>query len=140
MIEIDPATETVVARHRLEGGTSPHGLELIPDARLAFVACEGDAKLLVLDLKTWKTIESFRTGDGPDVLAFDDELGLLYVGTESEVVSVFHLTGNNLDPQGDVKVGPDAHSVAIDPSTHEVFIPLKNVGGRPVLRVMQPEK
>lgn len=138
MVEIDPATDTVTARHRLKGGKSPHGLELVTNRRIAFAACEDDSKLLVIDLEKWKTIETLKTGRGPDVLAFDDALGLLYVGTESEVVSVFDLEGNDLDRQGDVEVGPNAHSVAIDPGTHEVFVPLENVGGRPVLRVLLP--
>ena len=33
-------------------------------------------------------------------------------------------------------VGPNAHSVAVDPATHRVYFPLADVGGRPVLRVM----
>ena len=32
----------------------------------------------------------------------------------------------------------DAHTVAVDPTTHRVYFPLANVGGRPVLRVMAP--
>jgi hypothetical protein len=31
-----------------------------------------------------------------------------------------------------------AHSVAVDQATHRVFFPLQDVGGHPVLRVMQP--
>ena len=33
-------------------------------------------------------------------------------------------------------VGPNAHSVAVDPATHRVYFPLADVGWRPVLRVM----
>ena len=33
-------------------------------------------------------------------------------------------------------VGPNAHTVAVDPATHRVYFPLADVGGRPVLRVM----
>ena len=33
---------------------------------------------------------------------------------------------------------PRAHSVAVDPATHRVYLPLANVGGHPVLRVLVP--
>jgi hypothetical protein len=35
-------------------------------------------------------------------------------------------------------VGPNAHTVAVDPVSHRVYFPLANVGGHPVLRVMNP--
>lgn len=138
LVEIDPATDSIVARHALAGGTSPHGLLIVAPARVAFAACEGDAKLLVIDMETWKVTQVLGTGHEPDVLAFDDALGMLYVATESEVVSVFHLEGKSLEKRGDARVGPDAHSVAVDPATHEVYFPLKNVDGRPLLRIMKP--
>jgi hypothetical protein len=33
---------------------------------------------------------------------------------------------------------PHAHAVSVDPRTHRVYLPLENVGGRPVLRVLEP--
>ena len=35
-------------------------------------------------------------------------------------------------------VATNAHSVAVDPRTHLVYLPLRNVRGRPVLRIMAP--
>jgi DNA-binding beta-propeller fold protein YncE len=115
-------------------------LLVVAAARLAFAACEGDSKLLVLDLETWKVVNVFPAGRGPDVLAFDTALGRLYVATESGDVSVFQLDGRTLSPLGDVHAGPGAHSVCVNPATHEIFLPLKNVGGHPVLRIMQPNR
>jgi len=37
--------------------------------RLAFIACDGNATLLTLDLRTWKETGSDEVGDDPDVLA-----------------------------------------------------------------------
>jgi hypothetical protein len=33
---------------------------------------------------------------------------------------------------------PHAHSVAVDPATHRVYLPLENVDGKPVLRILAP--
>jgi hypothetical protein len=38
---------------------------------------------------------------------------------------------------GEIKA-PHAHTVAVDPRTHRVYLPLENVGGRPVLRILTP--
>jgi DNA-binding beta-propeller fold protein YncE len=138
VVVIDPQTEKVVGRHALAGGESPHGLLIVADRRLAFAACEGDSKLLVIDLETFQVKQVLSTGDGPDVLAFDPGLERLYVATESDIVSVFQLQGKTLQKVEDVRVGPNAHTISVNPETHEVYVPLKNVNGRPVLRIMKP--
>lgn len=137
LLEVDPATDFVANRLELKGKT-PHGLAIAANGRLAFAACQDDSKLLVIDLEKWKVTESLVTGTKPDAIAYDEELGMLYVGTESNVVSVFRVKGKDIDRMGDVEVGANAHSVCVNPMTHEVFIPLENVNGKPVLRVMSP--
>jgi len=136
VVAIDPQTEKIVGRHALAGGESPHGLLIVAPKRLAFVACEGDSKLLVVDLETFQVKQVLSTGDGPDVLAFDSGLERLYVATESDVVSVFQLREKTLEKLEDVRVAPNAHTVSVDSDTHEVYLPLENVNGHPVLRIM----
>ncbi len=138
LLEVDPATDFVANRLKLKGKT-PQGLVIAPNSRLAFAACQDDAKLLVIDLEKWNVRESLVTGPKPDMLAYDEELGMLYVGTESNVVSVFQVKGKDIDRMGEVEVGANAHSVCVNPMTHEVYIPLENVNGKPVLRVMSPQ-
>ena len=136
MVVIDPQTEKIVGRHALAGGESPHGLLIVADKRLAFAACEGDSKLIVVDLKTFEVKQVLTTGEGPDVLAFDPGLQRLYVATESDTVSVFQLNGQTLQKLEDLPVAPNAHTISVNPETHEVYLPLKNVNGHPVLRIM----
>lgn len=138
LVVIDPASGRIVARHVLKGGRSPHGLLVVPTKRLAFAACEGDAKLLVIDLESFRVTQVLSTGEDPDVLAFDSGLSRLYVATESGVVSIFHLNDRVLEHLEDVVVAPRAHTVSVDEETHEVFLPLEDLNGRPVLRIMKP--
>jgi DNA-binding beta-propeller fold protein YncE len=137
LVAIDPATQRVTGRYDLPGADHPHGLYLDAPHRLAFVACEGNARLLVVDLTTMRVTASHRVGDDPDVLAFDPGLARLYVASESGVVSVFQQTDRRLDLIGEYRA-PAAHSVAVDPGSHRVYLPLANVGGRPVLRILAP--
>ena len=136
---IDPVKRSVERRLRVGGGCAGnHGLLIDPAARLAFIACEDNARLVVLDLRAGRVTASFPVGDQPDVLAFDPGLGRLYVAAESGVVAVFGRRGRTLDPLGRGFLADGAHTVAVDPKTHDVFFPLPEVDGVPVLRIMAP--
>jgi YVTN family beta-propeller protein len=138
LIEIDPARDEVVARIDLPGAQGNHGLLIEPEQRKAFIACEDNHRLLVVDLATRKVTASFEVGDSPDVLAYDPGLGYLYVAAESGIVSVFKAESAQISSVGGFLVGPNAHVVAVDPGTHRSFFPLKNVDGQTVLRIMSP--
>jgi DNA-binding beta-propeller fold protein YncE len=140
LVEIDPVKDAVIQRIRLHGAAGNHGLLIEPALRLAFIACEGNGKLLVMDLNTRKLISTFDVGGDPDVLAYDQGLGLLYVASESGVVHQFKVGTEGVAKLGEVPVGANAHTIAVDPSTHEVFLPLKQAGKAPVLRVMRPSR
>lgn len=139
LVAIDPSTDSIVGRHDLPGAEHPHGLYIDAPRRLAFIACEGNAKLLVLDLKTMRVTATHTVGEEPDVLAFDPGLGRLYVASESGVVTVFQEHDRALEPIGKYRARA-AHSVAVDPGSHRVYLPLRNVGGRPVLRILTPSR
>lgn len=138
LVEIDPATDKVVARIDLPGAEGNHGLQIVPQQRLAFIACEDNHKLLVLDLTSRRVTASFEVGDDPDVLAYDAGKGWLYVASESGVVSLFSVTRTTVTKLGEGMLGPDAHAVAVDPATHRAYFPLKNLQGHTALRIMQP--
>lgn len=137
VVAIDPRGDTIVGRYPLEGARHPHGLAVDPARRLLFVANEGNATLLVVELGTMRVLSKHSVGDDPDVLAFDPALGRLYVAAESGTVSVFQVQGRDLVREGDLHM-PHAHTVAVDPATHLVYFPLQDVNGRPVLRIMAP--
>jgi YVTN family beta-propeller protein len=139
LVEIDPATDQVIARIDLPGARGNHGLLIEPQQRRAFIACEDNNRLLVLDLATRKIIETFEVGEEPDVLAYDPGLRRLYVAGEAGVVSLFQVEADTVSRLGQGFVGPNAHVVALAPETHEVFFPLRDIGHRPVLRIMQAQ-
>ena len=139
IVAIDPVSETIVHRYDVPGSDHPHGFALDAPDRLAFVTSEGNARLTVLDLRTLKPLQQLEVGEDPDVVAWDPGLRRLYVAAESGVVSAFWLNGSALTPVGEIRA-PHAHTVSVDPRTHRVYVPLENVGGRPVLRIYEPPK
>jgi DNA-binding beta-propeller fold protein YncE len=136
---VDPATNRVVRRIPLPGCDHDHGLLVDAPQRLAFVACDGNAVLLTLDLGRLRVVARAGVGDGPDVLAFDASLRRLYVAAESGDVAVFAERGRRLAKLGQAPLAPAAHTVAVDPTTHLVYFALQRGStGRPQLLVMRP--
>jgi DNA-binding beta-propeller fold protein YncE len=135
---IDPATASIVRRIDLDHAVQyPHGVYIDAPRRLAFIAGQESATIGVLDLRTFELRAVLPIGKTPDVLAFDRALGRLYVASESGVVAVFEERNGSLVQLGWYRAR-GAHSVAADPNTHKVYLPLANVNGRPVLRVLEP--
>jgi len=137
LVAIDPVSERIVQRYDLPRSANPHGFTLDEPGRLAFITSEGNGLLQVVDLRMMKVSQTLKVPDDPDVLAWDPSLRRLYVASESGALSVFWLDGQALRPIGEVRA-PRAHTVAVDPRTHLVYLPLENINGRPVLRIYEP--
>lgn len=136
---IDPKTNRVVRRIPLHGCANDHGLYVDSTRRLAFVACDQNATLLTLDLRTMTVTGSASVGGSPDVLAFDTSLRRLYVSAESGVVAVFAETAHGVRKLGQAFLATEAHTVAVDPRTHLVYFPLESgSAGGPQLLIMKP--
>src|SRR5256885_7267014 len=138
LAEIDPTKDQVIGRYPLPGCSGSHGLNIDSEHRLAFVACEENAKLAVFDFDTKKMTAIHSVGADPDVLALDKAFGRLYVSAESGIITIFDERGRNLEKVAEGLFAANAHSVAVDNRTHRVYFPLQNVGGKPVLRIAQP--
>ncbi|MDE1886858.1 MAG: YncE family protein, partial [Gammaproteobacteria bacterium] len=138
LLAIDPVTKQIVARYSLPATCHHnHGLLLDVPSRLAFIACDHNARLLVMNLNHMQVTAVHRVGRDPDVLAIDLKRQRLYVASESGVVSVFHITKDGLRKLGQGYVGDDAHSVAVDPSTGLIYLPIEDFHGKPVLKIMR---
>lgn len=137
---IDPVTLKLVARHPLPGGEHPHGLAIAPGQSIGYLACDGNDRLLTVDLATGKVLDNQPVAHDPDVLAIDTDARRLYVASESGNLSTFEIASPTSPRSlGDVFVGGGAHSVAVDPTSHRLFFPLAHVKGRSMLRVLAPK-
>jgi DNA-binding beta-propeller fold protein YncE len=138
LVVLDPGRDVVVERDRLPGCDGAHGVQVdVPERRRAFVACEGNSRLVVLDLVTREVTGVMDVGQGPDVVALDPGLHRLYVASESGTLAIFD-AGPQVRKLGAGNAGPNAHSVSVDPCSHVVYLPLTDLGGHPVLRELVP--
>ena len=138
LAEIDPNTDQVVARYPLTGCKGSHGLLIDSEHRLAFAACEDNSKLVVFDLEAKQATATLSVGADPDVLAFDAGLRRLYVSAESGIIAIFDEHERGLQKVAEGFFAANAHSVAVDSSTHRAYFPLQNMNGKPVLRIAVP--
>jgi DNA-binding beta-propeller fold protein YncE len=135
---IDPRTNKLIRRIQVNC-QSDHSLYVDSTRRLAFVACDGDAKLLTLDLRTMKVTQTADVGGDPDVLAFDSGNRRLYVAAESGDIAVFAEHAHTLTKLGQWHLASAAHTVAVDSRSHLVYFPLEaGSNGRPQLLIMKP--
>jgi len=140
LVTVDPTQRTVVDRSGLDGCSGAHGVQVDTTARhRVFVACEGNAALVVFDLVAKRVTQTFDVGQSPDVLAEDEANHRLYVAAESGRLSVFDATGDSVSKLSQGNGGPGAHSVAVDPVSHRIYLPLADIGGHPALREIEPQ-
>jgi len=138
LVGIDPRTDSVVVRVATPGVDHPHGFYLDAPHRIAYVTGESSATLGVLGLHDGRITHTYRVGEEPDVLDLDPVRHRLYVACESGVITPFEIRSDSLTPLPTYRA-PHAHSIAVDASTGMIYVPLENVEGRPILRILQLE-
>ena len=139
LVTVDPAQRTVVDRGGLDGCSGAHGVQVdTPVRQRVFVACEGNAALVVFDLVAKRVTQTFDVGQSPDVLAEDEANHRLYVAAETGQLAVFDTTSRAVSKLSQGPGGPGAHTVAVDTASHLIYLPLADVDGHPVLRELLP--
>jgi DNA-binding beta-propeller fold protein YncE len=139
LAEIDPSAMKVIRRYALPGCNSSHSVAIDVSRRAAYIGCQRNARLVRLDLRSGRVTGSGGVGIGVDVLALDARLQRLYVASESGVISVYEVRNGDFVRTAQAFLHLNAHVVAVDAATHRVYFPLQNVGGKPVMRVMEPD-
>jgi DNA-binding beta-propeller fold protein YncE len=135
--EIDPATDTVVGSFSVEPCRSNHGMAIDPEHRRAFLSCEDNDRMIVIDLTSHKVIASLPMGRGADVITFDAGLGRIYIACGAGVISIFQQDDpDHYRKLPDVPVATKVHSIAADPITHLVYTPEQEEAGKPVARMV----
>jgi len=144
LVAVNPVTDSIITSVTLPGECkSAHGLGIDSQQQVAFVACVDSHNLVMVDIRSNTVIRGIQpVGFKPDIITLDTHLHVLFVGSASGV-SVFDEGGassGTLKGLGEVVYTistSSAHSIAVDENTHIIYIPLTDVGGRPVLRIEQ---
>jgi hypothetical protein len=137
---INPLDHTVTTRvHLPDFCITPHGLTIDTVSQIAFVACvdSSPASIVRIDLQKMQVIaeKPWAVETNPDILTIDTTLHVLYVGAEAGI-SIFKEEGHGMQWMGNYTFGVSVHSISVNEETHDLYIPLPRMGGRPVLRIL----
>jgi len=134
---IDPATDEVVGRYPVGRCEGNHGMTLDPEYHRAFLSCEGNQLMTVINLDTHQPVAFLPLAGGPDVIKFDPGLKRIYVACSSGAISVFQMDDpDHYRKLEDFPVQKKVHSLAVDPDTHRVYTPEQEENGKPVARMV----
>jgi DNA-binding beta-propeller fold protein YncE len=118
---IDPKSNKVIATWPTAPAQSPHGMAMIDEAK-AFAVAGGNGKLAMLSQEDGHVIASADIAERVDQIAYDAGRHLVYCASGAGKITVIRVDGNKLAALGDVKSADGAHSIAVDPKTHTVWI------------------
>ena len=120
MVAIDPATNSVVSTISTMPAESPHGLAIDRKTNRVFVAGR-NGKLVAIDLKTGQQLSVVDIASGVDQIAFDPTQKRIYCACKGSV-SVAEETDDGAKFVKNVPVHAGAHTLAVDPTTHDVWV------------------
>ncbi len=136
---VDFTKRSVVGRWPLDRCKAPSGMAIdAPDRRL-FVVCSGNARLVVFSLDSHRVTTSVSIGGGPDSVAFDATLRRLYATGRSGVLTVIQQDAPDAYHQLDrINLHFGAHTLAVDPVTHAVYVGYASLLVAPRLAMFTP--
>jgi DNA-binding beta-propeller fold protein YncE len=121
VVVVDPATNSVTATWSTLPATAPHGQAI--DSQTGRVFAVGTNGILVaLDIKTGTLVAQSPVTPRVDQIVFDPGTMRVYCASGTGVVSVVQETTAGLTALGDVVVPEHAHTITVDPGSHNVWI------------------
>jgi YVTN family beta-propeller protein len=134
---IDPRTDSIIGQYSVRDCIKNHGMALDVKNRLAFLVCENNDIMTVLNLETFKPVAYLKIASGGDVVKYDPGNKRIYVGCSSGVISVFHEDdASHFTKLEDFSVQKKVHSLTIDVRTHRVYAPEQEEDGIAVSKMI----
>jgi DNA-binding beta-propeller fold protein YncE len=123
VVAVDLGSRTVAQKWDLPGCVEPTGMALDEGSRRLFIVCSANARFVVFDLSAHHVVTSLPIGGGPDSVAFDAPLHRIYTTGKSGVLSIIQQdTADSYRVLDEVRLHFGAHTLAVDPATHSVYV------------------
>lgn len=133
----DTAKASVAGRYLLEGCEEPSGLALDAKRHRLFSVC-GNKVMVVSDPAAGKILATLPIGEGSDGAAFDPGSGLAFSSNGEGNITVVGESGGKYKVSGTVPSQRSARTIAIDPTTHKLYLPAAKLGPVPAPTAAQP--
>jgi DNA-binding beta-propeller fold protein YncE len=137
---VNTLTRLVVQEWRLQGCEAPSAMAIDTMDRRLFIACSHNIRLLTFDLDAHRIVSSIAIGGGPDAIALDPGLHRLYIAEKSGILSVVQQDSPDKYELIDaIHTHYDAHTLALDLTTHRVYVGYASLFVAPRLAVFAPK-
>jgi DNA-binding beta-propeller fold protein YncE len=146
VVAFDPKSLEVKKRFPIGVAKVPTGLAYDAKTNRLFIGCRNEPKMVVMDAKTGKVINSYPIGAGVDYAGFDPGAHLIFFSCGVGTLNIYREKSADVyEDAGTVKTQPSAKTMAFDPKTKKIFLPAAEYtetppaqpGGRPT-RTMKP--
>ena len=122
LVALDSQKLAVVARWPLAPCEQPTGLALDPEHRRLFAGCSNQL-MAVMDADSGKVITTLPIGRGVDATAFDPGLQCAYASNGEGTLTVVHEDSpDKFTVVENVATQRGARTMALDPTTHQVYL------------------
>jgi DNA-binding beta-propeller fold protein YncE len=141
VVAVDLSRRAVVQRWPLKDCELPTSLAIDDADRRLFVACGKASKLAVFDLDRRRVVTMVPIGFGADSVAYDAQLRRIYVTGFTGRLSVIDQAGPDTYRVADtIRLHLNAHTLALDPATHRLFVGYSSLLVPPRVAVFTPNR
>lgn len=133
VLRIDSRALIVKDRWPLAPCERPSSMAIDRANHRLFIGCRSKV-MAVVNAETGTVITTVPIGDHVDASAFDSFTGLIFNSTGEGTVDVFHEDSpDHYSPVARIPTHPGSKTMALDPKTHQLFVPANESGSFGVL-------
>jgi DNA-binding beta-propeller fold protein YncE len=133
VVAIDVRTHAIVARWPIAPGENATGMALDSAHHRLFIGCRNQ-RLLMLDTDSGQVLASLPIERGVDANVFDPQTQLLFSANGEGTVSIVRVQGSDhLTLLQTLPTRAGARTMAVDPSSHRVYVASGGPGGVSIL-------
>ncbi|MBS1529007.1 MAG: YncE family protein [Bacteroidetes bacterium] len=135
---VDATTFKEITSYKIDGGSSPSGLDIDRKTNRLFIGCGDSKTMVVMDASNGKTIATFPIGR-TDGLVFDPKLKIAYASNgEGTITAVREVNANKFELIENITTEPGARTIGIDLVTHHLYLPTAKFGPAPAATTENP--
>ena len=139
VVALDLITRSVVGRWSLKPCEVPSGMAIDSAHRRIFTVCSGNAMLVVFDLARHSLVAVIPVGNRPDSVAFDPLLRRIYTaGVGGKLTVIQQNNPDSYQVLENISTHYGAHTLALDPETHKVYVAYASLLTYPRIAVFSP--
>jgi len=135
---IDTKDLVITNRYSLKPGEEPSGMGLDAARDIVFSGCHNNM-MTALDGGTGKIIATVPIGSGVDGNGFDAGTGLAFSSNGDGTLTVVQESSGTYTVAETVPTQKGARTMAIDPVTHNIYLPTANFGPAPLPTKASPK-